>query len=131
MERFGVVVMFILGFLSVGMIIACVSANDWAMTSYNDQSFPVRIGLWKRCIGESGNSDCVVMGDNVPSWLQVVRALAVLTCLFSIIGTALTLLLLRAKNLASRYVTWFFLCAGWCVIHLKSTFLTYTYIYIG
>ena len=118
MERFGVVVMFILGFLSVGMIIASVSANDWAMASYNDKSIPVRIGLWKRCIGESGDSECVIMGDNVPSWLQVVRALAVLTCLFSLIGTALTLLLLRAKNLASRYVTWFFLCGGELAEHL-------------
>ena len=112
MERFGIALMFVLGLVSVGMIIACVSANDWALTSYNDQPILVRIGLWKRCIGESGNSKCVIMGDNVPSWLQVVRALAVLTCLFSLIGTALTLLLLRAKNLPSRYVTWFFLCAG-------------------
>uniref|UniRef100_A0A7M5V1Z3 Uncharacterized protein n=1 Tax=Clytia hemisphaerica TaxID=252671 RepID=A0A7M5V1Z3_9CNID len=113
MAKCGVLMMFILGLISVGLIVACVSGNDWASSLFNNK--PVRVGLWKRCTGHPGEDECVVLGDNVESWTQVVRALAVLTCLFSAIGTVLTLLLLIAKNLPSRYITWFFLCAAFAM----------------
>ena len=107
--------MFFLGFISVALIITCVAGNDWAFNSFNQ--VPVRVGLWKRCIGQAGQDVCVVLGDNVHSWIQAVRALAVLTCLFAFIGTVISLLLLCAKNLPSSYITWFFLCGGEDFLH--------------
>jgi len=118
MARSGALIMFCLGIISVALIITCVSGNDWAFNSFNKQ--PVRVGLWKRCLGPAGQDSCIVLGDNVDSWTQAVRALAVLTCLFAFIGTVISLLLLCAKNLPSRYITWFFLCGGESVTNSLS-----------